>query len=279
MHSLRLERISMSITQFRPNRFRRSKKNEPKRSGVTCSWCGPLLGGHHPRRTRHDARIETEPRRMIARRRAILLFIALSGCIAMSCRSRASNESPSESRSDADAGEAGFTAEKQIRRRAGTPCNGTTLKCPSDAYCVFTPGLCGKGKDLGTCMPKAAECSPDTTPVCGCDGHVYPNACDAQAQGIDLDVTGSCHQRIPDKIACGAHFCDARTRYCEIVLSDVFDLPTDCTCKPLPKTCSPDGKGKSAKDCSCFPAGTKCLSFCGPIETGGIDGFHLTCRL
>jgi hypothetical protein len=57
----------------------------------------------------------------------------------------------------------------------------------------------------------------------------------------------------------------------------VFELPTDYTCKPLPPACVPEGD--VARACDCFPAGTRCGSFCGHVPTGGIDGFHLTCRL
>jgi hypothetical protein len=113
--------------------------------------------------------------------------------------------------------------------------------------------------------------------VCGCDGSVYGSACDAFARGIDLDANGRCRETIPDWIACGPRFCDARTSYCEIVLSDVFELPTDYTCKPLPPACVPEGG--VAHGCDCFPVGTRCLSFCGDIESGGVRGFHLTCRL
>ena len=80
-----------------------------------------------------------------------------------------------------------------------------------------------------------------------------------------------------DRIACGPKLCDARASYCEIVLSDVAVPPTDYTCKPLPAACVPDGD--RARPCDCFPKGTRCLSFCGYIESEGVEGFHLTCRL
>ncbi len=76
----------------------------------------------------------------------------------------------------------------------------------------------------------------------------------------------------------GPRFCDARKSYCEIVLSDVFELPTDYACKPLPAACVPDGD--VARPCDCFPKGTRCGSFCGHLPSGGgVEGFHLTCRL
>jgi hypothetical protein len=151
--------------------------------------------------------------------------------------------------------------------------------CAADEYCVFVPGLCGKGKRAGTCRPRPRGCDEPASPVCGCDRRVYANACAASAAGVDLAVDGGCtgvHPR--DWIACGARFCDARRSYCEIVLSDVFELPTDYTCKPLPPACVPDGN--AARTCDCFPASTRCRSFCGRLDGGGgVTGFHLTCRL
>jgi hypothetical protein len=111
--------------------------------------------------------------------------------------------------------------------------------------------------------------------VCGCDGHIYNNACTATAAGIDLNTNGGC-PALPDFIPCGANYCDAHTSYCEIYLSDVFDLPSGRYCRPLPASCLPTQNPKPT--CSCFPKQTPCLSFCGPMPTGGIEGFHLTCQ-
>ena len=150
--------------------------------------------------------------------------------------------------------------------------------CSSSDYCVFTPALCGAGKHPGTCRSRPTSCDDAYRPVCGCDREVHPSACAAATAGVDLAVNGRCAGPGPrDWIACGAQFCDAHTSYCEIVLSDVVDPPTDYACRPLPAACVPvDG---IARDCACFPPGTRCLSFCGLIQSGGLAGFHLTCRL
>lgn len=105
--------------------------------------------------------------------------------------------------------------------------------------------------------------------MCGCDGKVYDNECAAQAAGADLAVMGGCKQGIVDWAPCGKQYCNARTHYCEILLSDVFELPTDYFCRPLPSTCLP--QGNTAKNCDCFAAGRDAWASagrCTPQEFG-----------
>jgi hypothetical protein len=159
---------------------------------------------------------------------------------------------------------------------APVACHDNT-SCSGSEYCEFKPGLCGKGQTPGTCRAKPTGCSAAYDPVCACSGKVYDNACSAHAAGEDLAVMAGCKAVIPNFAACGTRYCDARVSYCEIYLSDVFELPTDHFCQPLPEACKP-GAGAVAKTCACFPKNTPCLSFCGPLATGGIDAFHLTCQ-
>lgn len=51
--------------------------------------------------------------------------------------------------------------------------------CPSEMWCNYT----GCGFTQGTCVAKPADCSGSFAPVCGCDGHSYDSACDAQKAG------------------------------------------------------------------------------------------------
>jgi hypothetical protein len=161
-------------------------------------------------------------------------------------------------------------------------CRASARPCRSDSpcgrrdYCSYPGGRCGQGATAGLCRPRPTSCTQQRAPVCGCDGRVHGNDCLAQAAGVDLAVFGGCRAMVPDWIACGARYCDARTSYCEIYLSDVPELPTDYACRPLPPACLPSGG--SPRGCECFPRATPCLSFCGPMPTGGRQGFHLTCQ-
>jgi hypothetical protein len=149
--------------------------------------------------------------------------------------------------------------------------------CGPDEYCAFQPGLCGKGKRPGTCRPRPTTCADvPYSPVCGCDQKIYDDECAARAAGVDLAVMGGCGTRLANWIPCGKRLCDVRKDYCAIYLSDVFELPTDYFCRPLPPSCLP-GDG-AARTCACFPPDTPCLAFCGPMPTTGLSGFHLTCQ-
>jgi hypothetical protein len=114
--------------------------------------------------------------------------------------------------------------------------------------------------------------------VCGCDGKVYDSKCAAHAAGVDVSTTAGCKQALADWAPCGGHYCDVRTSYCESFLSDVLDPPTDYFCRPLPPGCLPGDSGP--RGCECFPEGTRCGTFCGPLMTapGAMSGFHLTCQ-
>jgi hypothetical protein len=161
---------------------------------------------------------------------------------------------------------------------AGRACT-PDAACPSGEVCEYAPGLGGKGRRPGVCRPAPASCGDEPySPVCGCDGKTYESACVARTAGVDVSVSGGCKQTLAGWAPCGGRYCDVRTSYCEIFLSDVVDPPTDYFCRPLPPSCAPrDG---IAPTCDCFPAGTRCASFCGPLATapGAPSGFHLTCQ-
>jgi hypothetical protein len=139
-------------------------------------------------------------------------------------------------------------------------------------------GLAALVATLGACRARdadaAARCEAGAPPVCGRDGRVYDDACKARAAGVALDVEGRCAALVPGWASCGATYCDARTSYCEIYLSDVPELPTGRHCRALPATCrSADG---GAPSCECLADRMKGPAFCGRIVTGGRPALHVT---
>jgi hypothetical protein len=166
------------------------------------------------------------------------------------------------------------------KRRASAVVDPSCLSnatCAADQYCAFSPGLCGRGPTPGTCRARPPMAEAARAPVCGCDGVVYDNELVARASGVDLAVMGGCKEVLADWAPCGPRFCDVRATYCEIYLSDVFEIPTTYTCRPLPAACR-RADGGAVPTCDCFPASTPCHMFCGPLPTGGQAGFHLTCQ-
>jgi hypothetical protein len=143
------------------------------------------------------------------------------------------------------------------------------------ALCIALCSCGSRSSDRGARAAAAAACE-SYAPVCGLDGRVYDNECAARAAGVELSVIGRCKGVLPDFIPCGAHYCNANREYCEIYLSDVPELPTSSHCRALPEACRP--QANQPRTCECFPASTRCLSFCGPTWTGGQPGFHLTCQ-
>ncbi|APR79623.1 Kazal-type serine protease inhibitor domain protein [Minicystis rosea] len=139
--------------------------------------------------------------------------------------------------------------------------------CAPDEYCDFPDDLCGATDGQGICMPRPTACDKNLDPVCGCDGAVHDNACDAAAAGADVSLLGGC--KAPQgTFACGSHFCTLGAHYCEYVISDVGGEPSTYTCQPLPASCN------GVTTCACLadlPCG-------GPgCETTSDGGAQVSC--
>jgi len=77
---------------------------------------------------------------------------------------------------------------------SGMVCGGLLGRvCNADQVCHFSDGSCGAGDQTGICEPRqvgGVACA--ASPVCGCDGKTYPNACTAFRAGTDIMATNAC---------------------------------------------------------------------------------------
>jgi hypothetical protein len=154
----------------------------------------------------------------------------------------------------------------------GTPCAwNQDPACPDGLYC-FAPG-CG----LGTCQLPAGAETPEYTPVCGCDGHIFWNESVAARFGESVKHDGHCG------FMDGPHFCDAGPcpagMFCNQYVGNgqnACPFALDEICWGLPATC------EAAGDPGAYACGsTACASRCELMkaETPFFGGSGATCSL
>ena len=73
-------------------------------------------------------------------------------------------------------------------------CGGKAgIPCAPGEFCAYDPpGSCGNADGGGLCKPSPAVCTTDCPGVCGCNGQIYCNACEANAAGVDVSATNTC---------------------------------------------------------------------------------------
>ncbi len=119
----------------------------------------------------------------------------------------------------------------------GVACGGQSgVTCPTGQFCQPPVSECTVGA-AGNCapIPPLPVCSPTVSPVCGCNGTTYDNACLAQAAGVAVDHTGACAANV---VVCGgaAPACPAG-QFCNRPPGSGCDTGVQGVCQPTPTSC------------------------------------------
>lgn len=157
-------------------------------------------------------------------------------------------------------------------------CGGiANIECSKGEYCDYPlTAQCGAGDQSGTCKRPPRECDPNYSPVCGCDGETYGNACSAAAQGVSVAALGECGA--PGKPCGELGGCD-EGEYCQFppdAHCGTADAPGVCAKIPINQACPAiyapvcgcDGKTYSS-DCVARLAG---VSIAAEGECDASDG-------
>lgn len=148
----------------------------------------------------------------------------------------------------------------------GASCSPTN-PCKAGYFCEHPFEQCEEGAPVGMCQPIPDGCDDNYDPVCGCDGMVYGNACEASAAGQSVAGDGRCAAPI-DTFECGSRFCNVGS-YCRKIFSDVGSEPNIYECEAIPADCD------SSPSC-----GNSCMEneLCSDICDEDSDGnLTLTC--
>ena len=119
----------------------------------------------------------------------------------------------------------------------GVPCGSAT--CSEGEFCAREAGSCD---GPGSCKPRIdGMCAENYDSVCGCDGFVYGNSCEAHSSGINVWYLGECSAQY-ERVVEGGTSCSndgmcSDSEYCE---RDTGSCDGLGYCKQRPQYCTMD---------------------------------------
>jgi len=124
--------------------------------------------------------------------------------------------------------------------------------CVRGQICLPRSGACGNRTFPGMCQPARTGCADDEPAVCGCNGQLYPNECEADGAGVDVGVAAQ-RECIPPSgtFACGFRFCRHPAQLC-VVDGTQNPYSTGYSCPPVPAACAVD------RTCACVMRTMSC---------------------
>lgn len=132
----------------------------------------------------------------------------------------------------------------------GGKCGGPkAVACQGDLFCNYpSSDACGVDLAFGECAerPTLESCDDTNTPVCGCDGVTYPNACQAHAQGQSIFRDVACTDNSVGQLGEGCGSADtpascAPGLYCDLAIeANCGEANLPGTCIAIPQDCDKD---------------------------------------